>query len=79
MTYHVRGCMAFRSNELGLALIVHTLSERSHIGHARGPWDGEEHHGDRFLFSPMKSAFSIFEVPKLGFLIFLMQVFCKIC
>jgi hypothetical protein len=22
MTYHIRGCMAFRSNELGLALIM---------------------------------------------------------
>jgi hypothetical protein len=22
MTYHVRGCMAFKSNELGLALIM---------------------------------------------------------
>jgi hypothetical protein len=45
MTYHVRGCMAFRSNELGLALTWHSLSKRGHIRHARGPLDGEERHG----------------------------------
>jgi hypothetical protein len=45
MIYHVRGCMTFRSNEL------YFLSKQGHIGHARGPWDGEERHGD-FCFVP---------------------------
>jgi hypothetical protein len=45
------------------------LSKQGHIGHAGGPWDGEERHGGRFSFHPTKSAFSIFEVPKLGFFV----------
>jgi hypothetical protein len=42
MTYHVRGCMPFRLNELDSAMTCNSLSERGHIGHARGPWDVEE-------------------------------------
>jgi hypothetical protein len=30
-------------------------------------WDGQECHGGRFLFRPMKSVFSISRVPKSGF------------
>jgi hypothetical protein len=44
------------------------MLELGHIGHARVPWDGEERHEGQFLFRTMKSAFSTFEVPKLGFL-----------
>jgi hypothetical protein len=57
----------------------HSLSKRGHIRHARDPWDGEERHVGWFSFCPTKSVFSIFEVPKSGFFIFLIQVFCKIC
>jgi hypothetical protein len=70
MTYHVRGCMTFRLNELEIRPWAwHSLSEQCHIGHARGPWDGEERHGGRFLIYTTKSAFSIFGVPKLGFFV----------
>jgi hypothetical protein len=45
MIYHVRGCMTFRLNKLDSAMSMDSLSERGHIGHARGPWDGKECHG----------------------------------
>jgi hypothetical protein len=45
------------------------LLKQGHIGHTRGPWVGEELHGGRFLFHPMKSAFSIFGVPKSSFFV----------
>jgi hypothetical protein len=67
MTYHVRGYMTFRLNELVSAMSMAYLSERGHIGHARGPWDGEECHEGRFSFRTTKSAFSIFRVPKWVF------------
>jgi hypothetical protein len=33
-----------------------------HTGQVCDPWDGVEPHGGRFLFRPMKSAFSIYRV-----------------
>jgi hypothetical protein len=59
--------MTFRLNQLDLALIMHSLLKRGHIGHGRGPWDVEKHHGGQFLFRPTKSAFSIFGVLKSSF------------
>jgi hypothetical protein len=68
MTYHVRGCMAFRLNELGLGLIMaEFVKTRPYRTHA-WPLGCEECHRVRFSFRPMKSVFSIFKVPKSGFL-----------
>jgi hypothetical protein len=44
--------------------MCNSLSERSHIGHVRVPWDVKERQRGRFSFRPTKSAFSIFRVPK---------------
>jgi hypothetical protein len=63
MTFHIRDFMAFRSNELGLALLWHSLLKQGHIRHTHDPWDGEERQRGRFSFRP----FSIFGVPKSSF------------
>jgi hypothetical protein len=67
ITYKVRGCMAFRSNELGLVWSWHSLSKRGHIGHACGPWDGKELHEGRFLFLQWKVCFLFLECRNQGF------------
>jgi hypothetical protein len=62
--------MTFRSNKLGHGL-DHGIffQQQSYIGHTGGPCDDEEHHEGCFPFRPMKSAFSIFRVPKPDFFV----------
>jgi hypothetical protein len=80
MAYHVRGCMAFRSNELGLALIMtqfvetRPLDTRVALGMVRNATEADFH------FVPRKVRFPFSECRNSFFLIFLIQLFfCKIC
>ena len=48
-------------------LAPHSLSERGHIGHVRGPWDGKQGPGRGFSIRPTGDSFFIFGVPKRFF------------
>ena len=47
----------------------HSLSERDHIWHVRGPWDGKQGPGSEFPIQPMGDGFFIFGVPKQVFFV----------
>ena len=47
----------------------HSLSERGHIWHVRGPWDGKQGPRSGFPIRPMGDGFFIFGVPKLVFFV----------
>ena len=42
----------------------HSLPERGHIGHVRGPWDGKQGPGLGFTIRPTGDPIFIFRVPK---------------
>ena len=45
----------------------HSLSERGHIWHVRGPWDGKQGLGSGFPIRPMGDGFFHFRGAKTGF------------
>ena len=45
----------------------HSLPERGHIGHVRGPWDGKQGPGLGFPIRPTGDPIFIFGVPKRVF------------
>ena len=50
-------------------MIPHSLSERGHICHVRGPWDGKQDPGRRFPIRPTGEGILIFGVPKRVFFV----------
>ena len=47
----------------------HSLSERGHIWHVRGPWDGKQGPGRGFPIQPTGDGTFIFGVPKRDFFV----------